>query len=266
MDGRLLGRTGLTVPALGLGTVKLGRNRDVKYPQAFDLPDDATVAALLDAALAEGVVLWDTAPAYGIAEERLGPHVAKHRDRLVLCTKVGEDHGPEGSHHDFSARAVVSSLERSLRRLRTDHVDVALIHSDGRDREILERTDVLEGLERARREGKTRAIGISAKTSEGVDHARGCLDVVMAPVNPEAGAVLEALRRAREDGLGILGIKVFGQGHSLGADDAVERALRAALVDGPADCAVVGTRDPGHLREAAEAARKVMAHAGGGAS
>lgn len=261
MDGRRLGRTGLTVPPLGLGTVKIGRNRDVKYPEAFDLPDDATVASLLEAALDEGVVLWDTAPAYGRSEERLGPFVNAHRDQIVLCTKVGEEYGPDGSSHDFSAAAVVASVERSLQRLRTDHLDVVLVHSDGRDREILDGTDVLEGLARVRDRGLVRATGLSAKTADGIDRACDDLDVVMAPVGAGADATRAALVRARERGLGVLGIKVFGQGHDVDGPRAVETALRSALVDGPADCAVIGTRRAEHLREAAHAVRRVLAPA-----
>lgn len=262
MDGRLLGRTGLTVPAVGLGTVKIGRNRDVKYPRAFDLPDDDAVAALLETALEEGVVLWDTAPAYGRSEERLGPFVARHRDRIVLCSKAGEEYGAEGSSHDFSAEAIVSSAQRSLRRLRTDRIDVLLLHSDGRDREILDDSDALEGLHRLKAAGDVRSIGISAKTAAGVDRACADLDVVMAPIHRGADDLLEALRRAEGAGLGVLGIKVFGQGHDVDGDDAVRSALAFALVEARAHVAVIGTTDPEHLREAARAARSVVSTTG----
>lgn len=259
MDGRRLGRTGLIVPPVGLGTVKIGRNRDVKYPEAFDLPDDEDVAALLDAALDEGVVLWDTAPAYGRSEERLGAFVASRRERIVLCTKAGEEYGPGGSTHDFSADAIVASTERSLRRLRTDHIDVLLLHSDGRDRQILDETDALEGLARVRDRGWVRAVGLSAKTADGIDRACDDLDVVMAPCGAGAVETRAALERARDRGMGVLGIKVFGQGHAVDGPEAVESALAAALVDGPAHCAVVGTLKATHLRAAAGAARRILA-------
>ena len=67
-----LGNTGIEVSALGLGTVKLGRNEGVKYPSGFELPDDASVSRLLQLAADAGINLLDTAPAYGSSEERIG--------------------------------------------------------------------------------------------------------------------------------------------------------------------------------------------------
>lgn len=271
MDRRELGRTGLSVPALGLGTVKIGRNRDVKYPRGFELPDDASVQRLLETALAEDVVLWDTAPAYGIAEERLGPFVARHRDRLVLCTKAGEEYGPEGSHHDFGRRALTASVHRSLQRLRTDAVDVLLLHSDGRDLEILDHSDALETIERLREAGDVRFGGISAKTAAGIERGGARLDVVMAPFGPAHRELEEALRQAHAAGAGVLAIKVLGQGHAVEtaartSQDPVEAALRTVLGAGFVDCAVIGTRSAEHLRQAAGAARRVADRSTGRAS
>jgi len=67
-DYRDLGDSGLSVSPIGLGTVKFGRNTDVKYPSAFALPDDRQLAALLDVAAECGINLLDTAPAYGASK------------------------------------------------------------------------------------------------------------------------------------------------------------------------------------------------------
>jgi aryl-alcohol dehydrogenase-like predicted oxidoreductase len=67
---RPLGSTGLMVSPLGLGTVKLGRDQGVKYPNGFTIPDDQQARALLNQARGLGINLIDTAPAYGISEER----------------------------------------------------------------------------------------------------------------------------------------------------------------------------------------------------
>ena len=69
---RSLGATGLRVSPLGLGTVKFGRNRGVKYPRTFELPTDRAILNLLETAWESGINLLDTAPAYGASEERLG--------------------------------------------------------------------------------------------------------------------------------------------------------------------------------------------------
>jgi len=72
---RALGATGLEVSALGLGTVKFGRNTGVKYPAGFELPSAAEIGELLAVARDLGINLLDTAPAYGSSEERIGKSV-----------------------------------------------------------------------------------------------------------------------------------------------------------------------------------------------
>jgi len=132
---RALGNTGLQVSALGLGTVKLGRDRGVKYPDAYSLPDDRSAALLLDRARELGINLLDTAPAYGSSEQRLGRLLAGQRQHWLLCTKVGEEFANGRSHYDFSPEHVRRSVERSLRRLATSVLDIVLVHSDGSDLE-----------------------------------------------------------------------------------------------------------------------------------
>ena len=89
MKLRPLGSTGINVSPLGLGTVKLGRNQQVKYPQGFDIPDDAQVSELLALAWELGINFIDTAPAYGTSEQRLG-QLLPRADDWVIMTKVGE--------------------------------------------------------------------------------------------------------------------------------------------------------------------------------
>lgn len=242
---RLLGRTGLRISPIGLGTTKLGRNTDVKYPTPFALPSAERVSDLLDTCLRLGVNLIDTSPAYGESERRLGPFVEMHRDRLVICTKCGEQYQNGHSTYDFSAPAIVASLEESLRRVKTDHVEILLLHSDGRDVEILTQTDALEGLQRLKKNGKARAVGISAKTPAGILEACRTLDVVMAPFSRKDASLLEALTQAHNVGLGVLAIKGLASGH-LEARPAIEHVLRQPFIDG----LIVGTLDPAHLREA----------------
>src|SRR5690606_24883839 len=83
---RPLGSTGLTVSPLGLGTVKIGRNQGVKYPSGFELPTDQQVRGLLAQARDLGINLLDTAPAYGLSEQRLGPLLQGQRQEWVLCS------------------------------------------------------------------------------------------------------------------------------------------------------------------------------------
>lgn len=242
---RPLGQTGLTVSRIGLGTTKLGRNTDVKYPKAFALPSNERVGALLDTALRSGVNLIDTAPAYGASEARLGAFVGSHRERFVLSTKCGEQYCDGRSIYDFSARALEASIEASLSHLQVEHIDILLLHSDGRDLEILTQTDALKTLAGLKQRGKARAIGISAKTPDGIREACRTLDVVMAPFSQKDPSLGEALRDAHKAGLGVLAIKGLSSGY-LEARPAIEFVLQQEFID----ALIVGTTDPQHLREA----------------
>ncbi|HEY3304544.1 MAG TPA: aldo/keto reductase [Candidatus Binatia bacterium] len=249
MVPRPLGRTGLVVSPIGLGTTKLGRNTDVKYPELFALPTDGAVRDLLETGLALGLNLIDTAPAYGESEQRLGAFVESHRNRIVLCTKCGEQYKDGVSTYDFSAGAIVASTEESLRRLRTDHLDILLLHSNGRDLEILTQTDALEGLGRLKKTGKARAVGISAKTDAGISRACETLDVVMAPFSERETSLSEALKKAHDQGLGVLAIKGLYSGH-LEAPRAIEFVLKQPFID----ALILGTINQAHLKEAVRVA------------
>jgi aryl-alcohol dehydrogenase-like predicted oxidoreductase len=251
MVPRKLGRTGLAVSAIGLGTTKLGRNTDVKYPERFALPSDDAVRELLETSLALGVNLIDTAPAYGESERRLGAFVESNRGRIVLSTKCGEQYQDGRSTYDFSATGIVTSVEESLRRLRADCIDILILHSHGRDIEILDQTDALEALLRLKKAGKIRAAGISAKTAAGIARACEALDVVMAPFSEKETSLADALRKAHEAGLGVLAVKGLYSGH-LEAASAIEFVLKQPFID----ALVVGTISPTHLREAVAVANK----------
>ena len=156
---RPLGSTGLLVSPLGLGTVKLGRDQGVKYPSGFQIPDDDEARMLLKLSRDLGINLIDTAPAYGRSEERLGPLLRGQRQDWVIVSKVGEEFVDGQSSHDFSAAHTRRSVERSLKRLETDFIDLVLVHSDGNDLAILNGCEVNDTLAELKREGKIRAFG-----------------------------------------------------------------------------------------------------------
>jgi aryl-alcohol dehydrogenase-like predicted oxidoreductase len=246
-----------------LGTVKLGRATGVKYPQPFELPSDSELHEFLDAAWEMGVRLYDTAPAYGSSEERLAPFVARHRKEMVLCTKCGEEFDETGSRFDYSAKFLRASLQASLCRLQTDCVDILLLHSNGEDTKILQQTDAVETLRNLKREGKTRAIGISAKTEKGVRAAADTLDVVMAPYSLQAPELAEALEYAHSRGAGVLGIKGLSSGHlALSGEQGAQEALRHVLSQRFLDALILGTINRNHLAQAVRVAQ-TMDESGG---
>ena len=256
---RPLGSTGLQVSALGLGTVKFGRNEQVKYPTAFSLPDDKAIARLLDEARELGINLIDTAPAYGSSEERIG-NILKQRRDWILCTKVGEEFTNGQSQFDFSASHTRMSIERSLQRLRTDYLDLVLIHSDGNDAAILEQEECLATLQQLQKAGVIRALGMSTKTIAGGIAAVQALDVVMLTYNLQQRdeAVLEL---ATQQGKGVLVKKGLMSGHvgNTEGGDLVRASMELNFSRPGIGSMIVGTINPQHLRHNIETARQVLA-------
>lgn len=256
---RALGSTGLTVSALGLGSVKFGRNEQVKYPTAFTLPDDNAVRALLSQAREHGINLLDTAPAYGSSEERLG-HLLERREHWVIVTKTGEEFENGASRFDFSAAHTRASVERSLRRLRTDYLDVVLIHSDGNDNAILERSDCIAALLECKQQGLVRAIGMSTKTLDGALRVVRELDVVMLTYNLQQRDELPAIALARELDKGVLIKKGLMSGHLQhgGNADPLRASMELVLGEAGVHSLIAGTINPAHLAANVAAARAVV--------
>lgn len=207
-----LGNTGLHVSQIGLGTVKFGRNQKINYPSHFELPSDQEILNLLASAKALGVNLLDTAPAYGTSEERLGK-LLTHRDAWVICTKVGEEFSAGTSHFNFSTESVVSSIERSLKRLRTDYLDLVLVHSDGNDKKIIEETDIFATLAELKTKGLIRSFGMSTKTIEGGKLTVDLADAVMVTYNPIHTEEESVIEYAHLHTKGVLIKKALASGH-----------------------------------------------------
>jgi aryl-alcohol dehydrogenase-like predicted oxidoreductase len=161
MERRALGRSGLEVSALALGTMNFGADW-----HGIGAVDEKTAACLLDLALERGVTLVDTADIYGrgASEEMLGRLLKKRRGRVLLATKVlGEMRPGDRSSGGLSARHIEEALEDSLRRLRTDHVDLYMPH--GIDPEV-PAEESLAAFDRLKRAGKVRAVGVSNFNAE----------------------------------------------------------------------------------------------------
>lgn len=250
MRKRKIGKTGIEVSVLGLGTVKFGRNQGVKYPEAFDLPDDAAIKQLLTVASELGVNLLDTAPAYGVSEERLGKLLQGSRDHWVISSKAGEEFVNGQSSFDFSSMGIIKSVERSLRRLQTDYLDVLLIHSSGDDERIIHEYGVFDTLLRLKEQGKIRAYGMSTKTIAGgllaVEHS----DVVMMTYYPGYVEEYPVIAAAQKKHKGIFIKKALASGHlqQLG-ENPIKSSMQFALKEPAVTSVIVGTINPEHLRE-----------------
>jgi aryl-alcohol dehydrogenase-like predicted oxidoreductase len=147
MEKRLYGKTGMNVSVLGFGGSEIG------YSEA----KQETVDKLLGSALDAGLNVIDTAECYKISEELIGKTVSHRRDEYYLFTKCG--HASGFDLPDWDIKLLEQSIDRSLKRLKTDYVDVIHLHSCSE--ELLRRGEVIEVLQRAKEQGKTRFIGYS---------------------------------------------------------------------------------------------------------
>ncbi|MGL6160841.1 aldo/keto reductase [Microbulbifer sp.] len=244
-----LGDTGMQVSALGLGTVKLGRDQGVKYPGSFTIPDDRQAADLISRARAWGINLIDTAPAYGNSEDRLGKLLRGQRDQWLICSKVGEEFAGGQSSFDFSARHTRMSVERSLRRLHTEVLDMVLVHSSGDDERIVREEEVLDTLQQLKREGLVRAIGMSGKTVAGGLLAAQYSDVMMVTYNLRERGEEAVLDYCHKNNKGVLVKKALASGHIAGEEggDPVQAGMDFVFAHPAVTSAIVGTINPAHL-------------------
>lgn len=243
MAHRPLGRSGLRVSPIGFGGFKIGRNEKTKYPTTYDLPNDSAVAALLNGLLDLGIKYIDTAPAYGTSEDRIGRLISNRRSEFVLGTKVGETFEGGVSTYDFSSAALRESVERSLRRLRTDVLDVLLLHSDGRDSWIQRDTEAVAVLRDFKKRGLVRAIGLSGKTVEGARLALDWADVLMIEYHLDDRSHADVIAEAARRGIGIVVKKGLASGRL-----PAEEAIRFVLANPDIASLVVGGLNLEHYR------------------
>ena len=166
---RPYGNSGLMTSSLGLGAAQIGDAR------VSELEADRLLGAAVDA----GITLIDTAPSYGNSEERIGRHLASRRDGIVLSTKLG--YGVDGIE-DWTGPCITAGIDRALRIMRTDRLDIAHLHSC--PRATLERGDVIDALEHAKQAGKIRAMAYSGENEDlAYAVAIGRFDGFMASLN-----------------------------------------------------------------------------------
>jgi len=224
MVSRRLGRTGLEPGPIGFGAFKIGRNEKTKYAAAYPLPSDEEAGRLLNDVLDMGIRWIDTAPAYGLSETRIGRHLSHRRSEFVLSTKVGEQFENGDSRYDFRREALQASIARSLRMLKTDAVDLLLLHVPGNDVEILTTSDAVPALLTAKQHGASRYIGLSAKTVEAARSAYDWADVLMVEYHLDDRSFDPVIVEAYERGIGIVIKKALASGR-LPANEAIAFAL-----------------------------------------
>ena len=235
MERRRLGRTGIEVPAIGMGTWR-----------TFDTDEDR--APIVDEALAAGIDLFDSSPMYGRAEDTLARAVKGRRERVLIATKVWTEDPEAGRRQAEHALGIFGS------------VDVYQVHN------LVNVPAQLGLLERLKAEGKVRAIGATHYREEAFDDLAalmrtGRLDMVQIPYNPlriEAARVLLPL--AAELGLGVLVMSPLQGGilerrpspedlARLGVQTWAQAILKWIAADPRVSCVLTATQRPGRAAE-----------------
>jgi aryl-alcohol dehydrogenase-like predicted oxidoreductase len=244
--------TGVAVSPLGLGTVKLGRNKGVKYPNDFKIPDDKQALDLLAQAWDLGINLIDTAPAYGSSEQRLGELLPKLNKDWIIATKVGEsfDNETGESNYNFTPEFITASVEQSLKKLKRDVLDIILIHSDGNDVDIIKQ-GALEVLADLKQQGLILATGMSTKTVEGGLLALQHSDIAMVMHNLDYQAEQKVIEQAAHNNKGIFIKKAFASGHLTNDKhiDSVQASFDFIYQQASVSSIIIGTITPSHLED-----------------
>lgn len=277
---RKLGRTGLNVTALGFGALELrgmvaGVGRELKPGQ----PE-----RILNAVLDAGINYIDVAADYGEAEGHIGRCIANRRKEFFLASKCGcppdvskflpterTRYGvPLPQLHDYSRENIIKTCDQSLRRMKTDYLDVLQFHFSP-SKNILEQEKAVQTLESLKRDGKIRFLGCSSILPNITDHIKmGVFDVLQVPYSALQPEHEDAIVAAARAGVGIVirgGVAKGPPGKGQGSadlwdlwdktelDDLLEGEhrtgfmLRFTITNPDIHTTVVGTLDPEHLLE-----------------
>ena len=267
MEHTTLGRTGLRVSRLGAGLAEIGdlSNGD----------EAAASAVILNAALDAGLSFLDTAACYGISEELIGKAVAHRRGEYVLATKCGHVAG-DWEGEAWTRETLEHSIDRSLERLQTGHVDLLQLHSCSV--ELLEEGIAIDVLRKAQEAGKTRFIGYSGDNAAArwaVDS--GIFDTLQTSFNlvDQRAHSTGLLAAARAQNMGIIvkrpiangawgaasspspySAEYFRRAQELREEGAIDAepedrillAMGFTLAHPEIDTAIIGTQNPAHMR------------------
>ncbi|MGC0367431.1 aryl-alcohol dehydrogenase-like predicted oxidoreductase [Rhodococcus sp. 27YEA15] len=290
MPQAILGQTGLSVSKIGFGAMEL-RGPYGDWPTRVD---DETASTLLHSVLDLGINLIDTAPDYGLSEQLIGEFLAHRRDEYYLATKCGcavrENGEPfESNLHTFERPNIRAAVEQSLRRMKTDYIDIIQFHHSPTRSELVEQDSIAELLE-LREAGMVRFIGMSATLPNCYEHLEmNVFDVIQVPYSLVERDHEDFLSQASAAGVGTIARNGVARGivsaskdkvdaipdgwreqwltnrdrfESAGLGDLLDGAsrtefmIRYLLATGSVDSTILGTGSPAHLADNVSAAVK----------
>ena len=246
---RKISNSNISLSEIGLGTVKFGRNTDIKYPESFDLPSDNDLIEILNTAAELGVDYLDTAVAYGTANQRLGQILPKINKKFKIVSKIGERYSPEsGSKYDFTRTALEEDFEKLLEELGVNFIECLLLHCNDNDYGD-DIKDGLKFLKQLKQKGLIGAYGSSCKTKEGVMLALDSdSDVVM--IEPDLYYANQKWLKKNNTRISIMIKKIFNSGKLLNTDKNLSSSeiISKQLNDKNIISVVIGTINNEHLQ------------------
>lgn len=268
MEKRILGKTGLAVSVLGHGAM------EIRGPRVWNgrPVTEAEAERILNAVVDAGVNFIDTSYDYGLSEEYIGKFLSRRRGEFFLATKCGCTLVDKGTHdetpHVWTRENLLQNIEMSLKRMKTDHVDLWQLHNPTVDE--TREGELVAVLQEVRKSGKARHIGISSTLPHIMEHiAMGVFETFQIPCSALERKHEEVIGVASRTGAGVIvrgGVARGEPGSGLGASDRWDIFTKARLDEllSPSEdrtgfmlrytlshpgmhTVIVGTMDPEHL-------------------
>jgi aryl-alcohol dehydrogenase-like predicted oxidoreductase len=251
VDKVKLGNSGLIVSRIALGTGSKGGSKASNQTRL----GMESFTKMAHHAYEKGITFFDMADSYG-SHQYVGNAIKSlPREKLTLLTKIW-------THEDGSDRNVPvrESLDRYRQEMGTDYIDIVLMHCLMQPGWGKNRTHYMEGLSKAKQDGIIKAVGVSCHNWDAMVEAvdNPWVDVIMARINPfqtnmdgTPDVVKELLGKAKKNGIGVIGMKIFGEGRHV-SDPEREQSLRFALTDANIHCMTLGMESTAHVDDAAK--------------
>ncbi len=251
-----LGKTGITLSRVGQGTGMSGGNRQSNHTRmGFE-----KLVTLLKHSYDRGITFFDMADLYGTHVYFREALRTIPRDKVTLLTKLWFRYDKLDPKADAAAikKVAAATLERFCHELNTDHIDIVLLHCVMVRNWPEELGPYMEALDQAKKQGLIRAVGVSSHDLGGLETAATCpwVDVVLARINPRGARmdgkvedVVPVLRKIRDNGKAIIGMKIYGEGSLAKNPQDREECIKYAQTAGLVDAMTIGFEAPNQVDE-----------------
>jgi aryl-alcohol dehydrogenase-like predicted oxidoreductase len=246
-----LGNSGLTVSRMAMGTGSVGTGQSSNQTRL----GMEKFVQLAHRAYERGVRFYDMADGYG-SHPFVGESIKSiPRENITLLSKMWT-HEP-GSDQ---VEPVAKILDRFRKEVGTDYFDIVLMHCMTQGGWTESRKHYIDGLSKAKQDGIVKAVGVSCHSYEALVEAAESpwVNVIMARINPFQSkmdgtpeAIKAVLGKARANGKGIIGMKIFGEGSNV-TEAEREQSLQFAFTEGHVHCTTIGTESIAQLDDAAD--------------